>query len=155
MTAVILSDYIVQKCINDKKYITNMRLQNILYYVQIEYLQNRKHPIFADDFSSWKFGPVIPSVYYRYSGFGVEPIDISFDKDTETISSEDKMIVDAITEKVRSVKLWDITRDILTEKGAWAKCYEIINTIDFGDNIIPKELIKAEKSTLLKEDILL
>ena len=57
------------------------------------------------------------------------------------------------------MKLWDITRDILTEKKAWGKCYEIINTIDFGDNIIPKELIKAEKSTLLKtfhkEDIFL
>ena len=136
-----------------------MRLQNILYYIQVEYLQRKKHPAFADDFSPWKFGPVIPSVYYRYSGFGAEPIDISFNKDIRAISSEDKVIVDAITEKVRSVKLWDITRDILTEKKAWGKCYEIINTIDFGDNIIPKELIKAEKSTLLKtfhkEDIFL
>ena len=75
-SAEIMAGYTVSKCINDGLPISNLQLQKILYYIQKRYLTDNK-TAFDDDFEAWQFGPVIPLVYYKYSGFGAMPIDIS------------------------------------------------------------------------------
>jgi uncharacterized phage-associated protein len=68
--------YIVEKCIRDGQLISNLQLQKILYYAQRVFLQAGSR-LFDDDFEAWPFGPVVPSVYYKYCAYGTMPIDFS------------------------------------------------------------------------------
>ena len=148
MTVEVLADYIVQKCIDDGQKITDMRLQNILYYIQKSYLKKGK-PAFEDDFFTWRFGPAIPSVFYKYAGSGAEPIDVSYGIDTSSIGMREKKKIDPIIEKVRELKPWDISKDILNGRSAWKSSFGFLGHEERDKNIIDKADIKAERSYIL------
>ena len=68
-SALDIAKYIISKCTSDEKPINNLQLQKILYYAQKEFLRVSS-ALFDDEFEAWQFGPVIPSAYYQYCGFG-------------------------------------------------------------------------------------
>lgn len=135
-SAEIMAGYTVSKCINDGLPISNLQLQKILYYIQKRYLTDNK-TAFDDDFEAWQFGPVIPLIYYKYSGFGAMPIDIS-DSNYE-ISLIDMDIVDPIIESKRSLNPWDMVKDTHKPGGAWDRTYQ---NGKGNHRIISKKMIK-------------
>ena len=52
-----------------------MKLQKLMYFTQFWYLKNFKELLINDNFSRWKFGPVIPSIYYELKNYGSMHID--------------------------------------------------------------------------------
>ena len=50
--------------------LTNLKLQKLLYYCQINSLKKYKTPLFDDVIEAWDYGPVISSVYKQYKPFG-------------------------------------------------------------------------------------
>ncbi|MGV8604467.1 Panacea domain-containing protein, partial [Pseudomonas aeruginosa] len=40
------------------------------FYVQAWYYKLRKQPLFDDVFTRWTYGPVIPSIYHEFKGYG-------------------------------------------------------------------------------------
>ena len=136
-SALDLSRYIVSKCISDGHPITNLQLQKILYFIQRDYLEHGKKA-FYDGIEAWKFGPVVPAVYYHYCGFGAMPISNSFK--TAPIDNRDKACIDPIIESKRVLKPWDLVGDTHKSNGAWAQTFQK----GAGNHeIIPTELIKA------------
>lgn len=144
-----LSKYIISKCIEDKKPISNLQLQRILYYIQLSFLKSSQLA-FSDDFEAWGFGPCIPCIYYEYFTNGMCPITNikqSFRKrkipflvfDTE----QDRTVIDSIVEDKRSLVPWTIAREILNETSPWAKTYA-----KGKYSIISKDLMKLS----LQED---
>lgn len=144
-----LSKYIISKCIEDKKPISNLQLQRILYYIQLSFLKSSQLA-FSDDFEAWGFGPCIPCIYYEYFTNGMCPITNikqSFRKrkipflvfDTE----QDRTVIDSIVEAKRSLVPWTIAREILNETSPWAKTYA-----KGKYSIISKDLMKLS----LQED---
>ena len=51
-----LALYIVNKCVNEGCLVTNLQLQKVLYYIQVEFLQKKGVLIFEDSIEAWKFG---------------------------------------------------------------------------------------------------
>ena len=137
-TAIDLSKYIVQKCINDGHPISNLQLQKILYYIQMDFLR-RGDIAFQDDFQAWQFGPVVPNIYYRYCTNGSMPIIFNFDN--PLISEFDQKHIDPIIEAKRELAPWDLVKETHKPDGAWAKTYQ-----DGKGNhhVIPTPLIKEE-----------
>lgn len=135
-SAEIVAGYTVSKCINDGLPISNLQLQKILYYIQKRYLRDDE-TAFDDDFEAWQFGPVIPLIYYKYSGFGAMPIDIS-DSNYE-ISSKDKDIIDPIIKSKRKLDPWDMVKDTHKPGGAWDQTYQ---NGKGNHKIISKKMIK-------------
>ena len=77
MKALPLAGYIVQHCIDRNTPVTNLQLQKILYFVQLQSLKETdfKEPIMEDpQFEAWMFGPVIREVYLTYCLSGAYPI---------------------------------------------------------------------------------
>lgn len=72
--AIDIAKYIVQKFIDLGKPITHMKLQKLLYFSWMEYYKDYGEYLFKNEIYAWKFGPVIPEVYYKYSIFGGMPI---------------------------------------------------------------------------------
>ena len=134
-TAMDFAKYMVNKCMCEKKPISNLQLQKILYYIQKTYL-DLGNIAFEEDFEAWQFGPVIPSVYSYFCGFGGMPIRMLYE---EEIDIYDKNIVDPIIENKRLLNPWDLVEET-HEKG---KAWDLIYKDGLGNyNIIPKELIK-------------
>lgn len=54
--------------------ISPMKLQKLTYFLYKEYLQSTDLPLFSEPFEKWRYGPVLPSLYYEFSSFGAAPI---------------------------------------------------------------------------------
>lgn len=137
-TAMDLSKYVIQKCIDDNQPISNLQLQKILYYIQKDFLR-RGDIAFQDEFEAWQFGPVVPDVYYRYCGNGAMPITFEFGN--SSVDSFDAFYIDRIVEMKRMLAPWDLVRETHKADGAWAKTYQDGKG---SHHVIPITLIKEE-----------
>lgn len=134
--AIDLANYIVDKCIKDDDPITNLQLQKILYFIQKDFLK-RGARAFSDDIEAWKFGPVVPNVYFYFCGFGAMPISIS--RDTVPNLTSDKNIIDNIVEAKRKLDPWIMVKETHKITGAW---YKVYNDGKGNHCVIPVNLIK-------------
>lgn len=75
--------------------VSNLRLQKLLYFVQAQFLVNKKEPCFLDRMEAWDFGPVVPAVYYqyRYYGSGVIPFQ---GNPSFPIGPENRQLIDSV-----------------------------------------------------------
>lgn len=53
-----------------EEFMTNMKLQKMLYYQQGFHLAYFGTPLFDEDIEAWMYGPVVPSVYNNYKENG-------------------------------------------------------------------------------------
>lgn len=135
--ALDVSKYIITKCTNEDKPISNMQLQKILYFIQLDYLKRFDKPVFSDEIEAWQFGPVVPNVYYYFSGFGSMTIPLVFSD--YNISPDDKININKIVEVKRELFPWDMVKDTHKEGGPWDLIYK---NGKGKRNIIPMDLIK-------------
>ncbi len=56
--------------------LSNLKLQKLLYYAQGHYLGEHHRPLFDEPIQAWSHGPVAPSVYREYKGFGSSSIEL-------------------------------------------------------------------------------
>ena len=54
--------------------ITPMKLQKLVYLLYKRYLQSTGCKLFEEPFCKWKYGPVVPSIYYEFKDFKSAPI---------------------------------------------------------------------------------
>lgn len=123
LSALDLSKYIITKCMNDRKPISNLQLQKILYYIQVEFLQKRGVRAFSDEIEAWQFGPVVKAVYQQYCGAGSLPLRFVYE-DVENISSGEKEIINSIVTDKREKEPWDLVAETHAEGKAWSRVYQ-------------------------------
>ena len=68
-SALDVARYIINYANDHNMIISNLKLQKILYFVQLEFLLNGK-TCFNDNIEAWDFGPVIPDVYHEFKQYG-------------------------------------------------------------------------------------
>ena len=136
-TALDIAKAIVDMCTSDGRPVSNLQLQNILYYLQVNALHHGR-PMFSDDFEAWQFGPVVPDVYYYYCGFGAEPVRMHYS--TEIDARTEPEIVTAVN-LVRNAPFWDVSGNIQQSGKAWAAIY----AGGFGSHyVIPRKLLASD-----------
>lgn len=64
--AMDVANYIVNYCIDSGHPVSNLKLQKLLYYVQVASLAGTGDKMFSDEISAWKYGPVVESVYHKF-----------------------------------------------------------------------------------------
>lgn len=68
--ALFIANYIIEYS-NEKGYpINNLKLQKLLYFVNVSNLVTNQEPLFEEKMEKWKYGPVIPSVYHEFKKYG-------------------------------------------------------------------------------------
>ena len=50
--------------------ITPLKLQKLVYFLYKEYLKQTGEPLFSEQFETWKYGPVVPSIYTEFNSCG-------------------------------------------------------------------------------------
>ena len=140
VTALELADYVLYKSVQDKRLISNLQLQKILYYIQVKCLQEG-FVAFEDKVEAWTHGPVVPIVYDKWKSYGAMTIAWYF-FDKITVCPKIKEIADKMLETLRELNVWDLVE--LSHRGSWKK-YEKFAS-GFSGVEIKKEDIEKDKS---------
>lgn len=75
ITAHDVADHLVWLAHQHGSFVSNLKLQKLLYYAQAWHLALNGRPLFADRLEAWVHGPVVPSVYHRFKQWGYRSID--------------------------------------------------------------------------------
>ncbi|MDB2099997.1 Panacea domain-containing protein [Clostridium paraputrificum] len=108
-----IAAYIVNRSIEKEKYVSNLKLQKLLYYVQAYFAVNNNTPCFNEDFEHWRHGPVIPEVYSEYKVYFND--DITDYKEHEQIKQKDKMAIAKVVDSYSDYNAWDMVRKTHSE----------------------------------------
>ena len=117
-SAQTIATYIIYRCQKDKQFISNLKLQAMLYFVQYEYLKKEKKPLFSDTIELWEFGTVVPSVYNKFAIWNSLMIPSRFQTYKGNIYSKDERIIDGIVKECYQYpahKLLDDAKNLLIE----------------------------------------
>lgn len=76
LSTQVIANTFLYHAFNENIKITPMKLQKLMYFFFREYAkQTGGEQLFSDSFETWKYGPVLTSVYYEFQSFGANPID--------------------------------------------------------------------------------
>lgn len=146
MKAIDLAKYIVSKCYNEHKPVSNLKLQKMLYFLYGWYYAKFNKNLFEDNFVAWKLGPVVQEVYFEYSKYIANPICENYNIQLDLNKQE----IGFIDESIESLKDKS-ARDLVN------KSHETIpwkTTFDNGagkGNIISKRKIQSYFSEVINK----
>lgn len=69
-----VADFVINLAKKNGKYVTNLQLQKILFFLQGYALANFGAPLMKGTFSKWKYGPVQKEVYQSFKSYGSSSI---------------------------------------------------------------------------------
>jgi uncharacterized phage-associated protein len=69
-----VANAVLDKSFAAKKPISPLKLQKLLYYANGYYSGAYGKPLVDEAFEAWQYGPVVPSIYHEFKGFGNGPI---------------------------------------------------------------------------------
>ena len=148
LTAKNVASYFIEKSskLDENNDLTNLKLQKILFYAQVESLKNKDVVAFNDDIEAWQYGPVVRSVYDWLKGCGPYTIS-SFDVDSDdySIDTETEALLDDIWNKYSKYSASYLVKK--THDGKLSPWESIYNDGKGCYNIIPVDSIK-QASTL-------
>ena len=117
--------------------ITNLKLQQVLYYIQAASLKKFDKPAFEDDIEAWRFGASVRDLYNDFCCYIDSPINISDPiaaKNYIHINDDLFECIKTIVEKSFKYSAWELA-DLVKETTPWKETLRA--------NIIEKKEIKG------------
>lgn len=111
------------------EYITPLKLQKLLYYIQGMSLRIYGKPAFLNNISAWQYGPVVEDVYQQYKGHN----PISTPKIDYVVCDGLKKIIELVVASYGQIEAGSLI-DLTHDEDPW------INSVDSG--IVSIDLIK-------------
>ena len=96
--ANIIADYVLTYGDEHNYFLSNLKLQKLLYLIQAYFLIVTDKPCFFNSIEAWDFGPVVPEVYSRYKFFGSTTIPAPRFQNFNILSRDKKLINEVIDE---------------------------------------------------------
>ena len=138
-----LAYYVIDYCKKHNLELTNLKLQKLLYFINIEYLKSTAgQPIFAEEFLAWRHGPVLQSAYNFFKIGIVEttPEKMNIIKTNYDVATRN--IIDSVLKKKAKMNAWDLVNETHQDNSPWCVIFHkglVNNNTSF--NRIPHELI--------------
>ena len=129
-----VAEYIIMRCNQMDKNISNLKLQKVLYFVQAEFLVAKDQPCFSERIEAWDFGPVVPSVYQKYKVYGSANIPFMGEDCSHLFSIEDKTLVDGIVDQCAKYSASTLVQ-ITHLQAPWQNAYGARNNVITPESI--------------------
>ena len=133
------------KSLSGNNDVTNLKLQKLLYFAQVEYIKKTGEKLFDDSIQAWQYGPVVPKIYEWLKGCGayvITEFDISL-KDAEKLSDDVKQFLDEFWNKYSKYSAWGLVEKTHEPTSPWSKIY----SGGLGDKMeIPFEMLKQAET---------
>ena len=137
-TAKDIGRRMVQLSIDNGIWISNLKLQKLLYFAWLEHAASGRGPLFKDEeFQAWKYGPVVPSVYYDFWRFAGNTIMATFPPSQEINKGTSDFLL-GILREYKDVGLGRIVEKSY-ESAPWKRNY-----VPGEKNVIPYADMEAE-----------
>ena len=152
--AIDVANFLVFMAQNESEpdYLTNMRLQKLLYYCQGWSLALRAVPLFPERIEAWAHGPVVPDVYREFKDYKGHVLNF------ETEEVPDWELADEEVDHIASVWLSyknhsaSSLREITHRETPWIKTRNGIGPLDRCEEEIPVPLMKRYFDRKAEED---
>lgn len=125
---------------NKKNYgVSNLKLQKLLYFIQVYFIKDINEPCFEEAIEAWDFGPVVPEVYQEFKQFGSTDIpsvysyyEFDYDNpweskkknfDEDCIKKKDRRIINLVIDKLADYSATDLVR-ITHNQRPWIDAYK-------------------------------
>lgn len=114
MLGIKLANNIINYSIHIGSPITNLKLQGIMYLINLEYIKTYEKKLLDEDFEAWQYSPVLRTVYQEFAIYGNNPISkIQLNYDIET---EVETLMKNIVDKYSKINSWEITENLNSDK---------------------------------------
>lgn len=122
-----VASYFIEKSsqLNENNDLTNLKLQKMLYFAQVEHLKEYAKPLFDDPIEAWQYGPVVPVVYEWLKGCGAYQIS-RFDVETSVdgLNEETVSFLERIWNKYSRYSAFGLVDKTHEPGSAWFKTYD-------------------------------
>lgn len=103
----------------DAEYISNLKLQKLLYYAQGCFLAlNEGEKLFDDDIVAWRHGPVVEAVYHEFKVFGLSGIELDESFDLSKFPSDVELILEDVYIIFGQYSAWKL-REMTHQETPW------------------------------------
>jgi len=96
LKAIDVAKYFIHLANQEKKPITNKKLQKLVYYSQAWSLVLNNKKLFSEPIEAWVHGPAVRSLYGQYKNFGFSPITENIDASLIKVSGKNKELLDEV-----------------------------------------------------------
>lgn len=123
ISAARLAKYLVWYANERHIPITQLKLQKLLYFIQVAYLRETGSLLFGDPIEAWEYGPVVRSVYINYCDNGALPLRTESAEDGQIdgeLDDDDIGIVQAVLDEKLSWRSARLVRQSHSE-GPWLR----------------------------------
>lgn len=117
--------------------VSNLKLQKLLYFIQVKFLLETDKPCFDENIEAWAYGPVVPEAYHEfkeyggmniptihkykiYNNFFEEPEIIEFKEDI--ISLENRKVIISVLEFFKDYTAGNLV-DITHNQAPWKDAF--------------------------------
>ena len=128
-----VAKYIINKCTIDECAVSDLQLQKILYFIQLNFIRQFNYLAFDNPLIAKQYGPIVRSVYETYKVYGASPIMLFFKGTEKMFNKEERIVADWVIETCRERNPWELVEKSHIKGGPWDRT-EI-------DSEIPKELL--------------
>lgn len=101
----------------DSEFITNLKLQKLLYYAQGCYLAQKDESLIKEDFLAWEHGPIIRNIYDTFKKFGATGIQYEDDYE-DKLDEETKILLKKVYNRFGQYTAWKL-RDMTHQETPW------------------------------------
>lgn len=120
--------YLINRAFEKNKKIENLRLQQILYFIQVEAQKALGHPLFFEEMRTSLVGAWVKNVYDQYAGCGVMDIRRAvFEPYAEEcipeLTAKEKLIVNQVFDKYIDQPIWDPLKEEREEGQPYSRYY--------------------------------
>lgn len=133
-----IAEYFIQLANDTGSFISNLKLQKLVYYAQAWHLALYGEPLFDEDFEAWVHGPVIPQLYQEYKKFGWHPIEQEVKPD---LPSNIKEFLDELALEYFAVDAYELEQMTHIE-APWIKARGNLPSDAASNSVIRQEWIK-------------
>jgi len=137
VNAIDLSKYVICKLNKKKIKVNHLKLQKLLYYIQVWHIVYADEKIINDDFEAWLHGPVVRSVWDHYKGFSIMLEDLPCESVPDTLHLYDDQE--------------DIIDDVLDEYGDKSGYH--LECLTHSEEPWKKARAKGENTIISQQDI--
>jgi len=134
--AHLIANVILDKMTNR---LTPLQVNKLIYFSHGWFLGLHDKALISENIEAWKYGPVIPSIYYMFRSNGADPISFKdyFDEDYTGLDDRESDIVEQTIEGYGNLP--GSTLIMLTHQtgSPWEKCFD-----GSRNKVIPEEMIK-------------
>ena len=111
-----------RECETDPDYLTPMKLQKLLYYVQGWTLAEWKRPMFAEPIEAWRDGPVVPAVFARYKKRETLPIIPEKSDPPEALDAQEMALIRGVWDRYKRHSAYAL-RDMTHAETPYTEAY--------------------------------